>query len=108
MEDERERPAVQLGFDPLGVRVGGQLLAGVLGDQEQGVVLRVRGLELAGAEGADLLGGGVGVHLQGLGCAARARLLQRHAQEVLQKQREADYTSRLEDRSRTRITCSQI
>lgn len=70
VEDVRERPAVQLGFDPLGVRVRGELLARVVGDQEQGVVLRVGDLELVGAEGADLLGGGVRVHLQGFGGAA--------------------------------------
>lgn len=90
VEDVRERPAVQLGFDPLGVRVRSQLLARVLGDQEQGVVLRVGDLELVGAEGADLLGGGIGVHLQGFGRAARAGLLQGDAEEVLQKQTEPD------------------
>lgn len=84
VEDVRERPAVQLGFDPLGVRVRGELLARVVGDQEQGVILRVGDLELVGAEGADLLGGGVRVHLQGLGGAARAQLLQGNAKEVLQ------------------------
>lgn len=62
MEGVRQRAAVELGFDPLGMRVQSQLLAGVLGDQEQRVVLRVGDLEFVSAQGADFLCGGVRVN----------------------------------------------
>lgn len=78
---------MELGFDALGVRVGRQLLAGVLCDQEQCVVLRVRDSELVGAEGADLLRGGVRVDQQGFGRAAYARFLKGYTQIVLQRDR---------------------
>lgn len=50
VEDLRKGPAVELGFDSLRVRVRGELLPGVLGDQEQRVVLGVGDLELVSAE----------------------------------------------------------
>lgn len=86
VEDVRERPAVQLGFDLLGVRVGGKLLPRFLGDQEQRVVLGVGDLELVGAEGADLLRRGVRLHLQGFSRAARTHLLQGDSEKVLWKE----------------------
>ena len=43
-------PAVELSFDALRVCVWGQLLAGVLSDQKQCVVLRVGDLEFVSAE----------------------------------------------------------
>lgn len=86
VEDVRERPAVQLGFDLLGVRVGGELLPRFLGDQEQRVVLGVGDLELVGAEGADLLRRGVRLHLQGFSRAARTHLLQGDSEKVLWKE----------------------
>lgn len=49
MEDVRSGPAVELGFDSLRVRVRGELLASVLGDQEQSVVLGVGNLEFVSA-----------------------------------------------------------
>lgn len=45
MEDMCSGPAVELGFDSLRVCVWGELLAGVLSDQKQCVVLRVGNLE---------------------------------------------------------------
>ena len=77
------RAAVQLRLDPLRVRVGRQLLAGTVRDQVEGVVLLVGHAELERAHLAHLLGGGVRAHLQRLGGAAAARLLQRHPQVVL-------------------------
>lgn len=50
MEDLCTRPAVQLGFDSLRVCIRGELLAGVLGDQKQCVVLRVGNLEFESTE----------------------------------------------------------
>lgn len=43
-------PTVELGFDALRVCVRGQLLAGVLSDQKQCVVLGVGDLEFVSAE----------------------------------------------------------
>lgn len=63
-------PTVELCFDSLRVCVRGELLAGALNDQEQCVGVRVRDLELVGAERADLLGGGVRMDPQGFGRAA--------------------------------------
>ena len=77
------RPAVDLRFDPLGVGVGGQLLTGVAGEQEEGIVLGVGHLELVSAQRADFFGGGVRLHQQGLGGAARVRLLEGDAEIVL-------------------------
>lgn len=62
--------AQQLTLDALRVRVRSQLLARVLGNQEQCVVLRVGDLEFVGAERAHLLRGGVRVDDQGFGRAA--------------------------------------
>lgn len=50
VEDLCTGPAVELGFYSLRVCVRGELLAGVLGDQKQCVVFRVRDLELVGAD----------------------------------------------------------
>lgn len=77
------RAAVQLGLDALRVGVGGQLLAGSVRQQEEGVVLGVGHAELGSADLAHLLGGGVWAHLQRLGGAAAACFLQRHPQVVL-------------------------
>lgn len=70
VKDMRVRPAVQLRFDLLGVRVRSELLARVLGDKEQAVVLGVRDFELVGAEGGDLLHRGVRIDLKGFSRAA--------------------------------------
>lgn len=70
VEDVCEGPAVELGFDSLWVCVGGELLAHVLSDQKQRVVLWVRDSELARTERADLLCGCVRVDVQCFGCAA--------------------------------------
>lgn len=50
VEDLCTGPAVELSFDSLRVCVRGELLAGVLCDQKQCVVLRVGDLELVGAD----------------------------------------------------------
>ena len=85
VEGLRPGTAVDLRFDPLGVGVGGQLLTGVPGEQEEGVVLGVGHLELVSAERADLLGGGVRLDQQGLGGAARVRLLEGDAEVILRR-----------------------
>lgn len=50
VEGLHEGPAVELGFDSLRVCVRGELLAGVLSDQKQSVVLGVGDLELIRTE----------------------------------------------------------
>lgn len=55
VEDVCEGPAVELGFDSLWVCVGGELLARVISDQKQRIVLWVRDSKLARTERADLL-----------------------------------------------------
>lgn len=77
------RAAVQLSLYLLRVGVWGQLLAVALHQQEQAVVFGVRHFELAGAQLAHLLHGGIRLHLQGLGCAAAVQLLQSNPQVVL-------------------------
>lgn len=77
------RAAVQLSLYLLRVGVWGQLLAAALHQQEQAVVFGVRHFELAGAQLAHLLHGGIRLHLQGLGCAAAVQLLQSNPQVVL-------------------------
>lgn len=79
-----ERAAVELGFDPLRMGVQSQLLAGVLGNQEECVALWVGDLEFVSAKGADLLCGGVRVNHQGFACAARVQLLEGDPEKVLQ------------------------
>lgn len=76
-------PAVQLCLDLLRVGVRGQLLAAAPHHQEQGVFSGLTHPELAGAQHAHLVHGGVGVHLQGLRRAAAVQLVQRHPQVVL-------------------------
>lgn len=78
-------PAVQLGLDFLGVGVGGELLRGLLRQQEERVTLGVGHLELLGTDLAHFFSGGIGTHHQGLGSAARVNFLQRHPQVVLWK-----------------------
>lgn len=80
-----KRPAVELGFDSLRVRVRCQLLARVLCDQKQCIVLGVGDLELVSAEWADLLCGCVRVNDQSFGRAACAHLLQGYTEIVLQR-----------------------
>lgn len=79
-------PAVELGFDSLRVCVGRELLARVLSDQKQCVVLRVGDLELVSAERADLLCGCVRVDDQGFGRAARVHFLQGYTEIILQRE----------------------
>lgn len=62
--------AVELGFDLLGVCVRGELLAGTLRQQKEGVVLRVGNFELFSADLTDFICGGVRAHHQCFGCAA--------------------------------------
>lgn len=50
VEDLCTGPAVELGFDSLRVCVRSELLAGVLSDQKQCIVLRVREAEFVSAE----------------------------------------------------------
>ncbi len=50
MEDLRMGSAVELSFDSLRVRVRGELLAGVLSDQKQCIVLGIGDFELVSAE----------------------------------------------------------
>lgn len=85
VEDLSARPAVELGFDSLRVRVWGELLAGFLVDQKQSAVLRVGDPELLGAQRADLFCGGVRVDDQRFGRAAHPRLLQRDPEIVLER-----------------------
>lgn len=82
VEDLCPQPAVELGFDSLGVCVGGELLTRVLSDQKQCVVLGVGDLELVSAERADLLCGCVRLNKQSFGCAACVYLLQGHTEIV--------------------------
>lgn len=85
MEDLYTRPTVELGFDSLRVCVRGELLAGVLSDQKQCVVLRVRNLEFESAERAGLFCGGVRVDDHRFGRAACVHFLQGYAEIVLQR-----------------------
>lgn len=89
MEDLCAGPAVKLCFDSLRVCVRGELLAGVLSDQKQCIVLRVGDLEFVSAEWADLLCGCVRVDDQGFGRAARVYFLQGYTEIVLQRERKS-------------------
>lgn len=86
VEDVCTGPAVELSFDSLRVCVRGELLAGVLSDQKQCVVLRVGDLELVGADWADFLCCCVRVDDQGFGRAASVHFLQGYTEIVLQRE----------------------
>lgn len=82
MEGLRARAAVYLRLDSLGMGVRGQLLTGVPGEQEKGIVLGVGHLEFVRAERADFFRGGIGVNEQGFGRAARAHSLESDAEII--------------------------
>lgn len=82
VEDVCTKTAVELSFDSLRVCVRGELLAGVLSDQKQCVVLGVGDPEFVSTQRADLFCGGVWVDKEGFGCAARIQVLQGYTEEV--------------------------
>lgn len=74
---------MQFRFNPLRVCVRGQLLAAVVHKEKKAVVFGVGHVEFEGTKATHLFRGGVRPHLQGLSCAAAVRLLQSHAQVIL-------------------------
>ncbi len=86
MEDLHMGSAVELSFDSLRVRVRGELLAGVLSDQKQCIVLGIGDFELVSAEWADLLCGCVRVDKHGFGRAAHVHFLKSHTEVILQRE----------------------
>lgn len=86
VEDLRMGSAVELSFDSLRVCVRSELLAGVLSDQKQCVILRVGDFEFVSAEWANLLCACVRVDNHGFGRAALVHFLQSHTEIILQRE----------------------
>lgn len=70
---------VQLCFDLLWVCVRGQLLCALLGQQEQGMAVRVMHLKLFSTQLTYLLCGGVWPHLQSFSCTPTVCFLKCHS-----------------------------
>lgn len=94
VEDVGLWPAVQLGLDPLRVRVLCQLLPRLVHEEKEAVFLRLPHLELLCTQLTHILSGNVRPHEEGLPRAAAVDLLEGDAEVILQAGREKERLGR--------------